>query len=45
MMDYKVTQEMKRHVVVVAIYAIHTDLEISTAPDGAYIKFVANWKH
>jgi len=29
MEDYKVTQEMKRHAVIVAICAKHTDLEIS----------------
>ena len=29
MEDYKVTQEMKRHVVIIAICAKHTDLEIS----------------
>ncbi|KAM0736931.1 hypothetical protein ACS0PU_000024 [Formica fusca] len=29
MEDYNLTQEMKRHAVIVAIYAKHTDLEIS----------------
>ena len=45
MEDNKLTQEMKRHAVIVAIHTKHSDLEISQflkSPDPLFTKFVGS---